>query len=52
MVLIGGILATLLGVGWAATCFGLFWPGTYYAFVVGIMAIIQGRNSWAKTPSG
>jgi predicted Zn finger-like uncharacterized protein len=44
MVLIGGILALVVGLSWAASCFGLLWPGTYYAFVVGIMAIIKGAQ--------
>jgi hypothetical protein len=48
LVLIGGIFATLTGaslliVG-AASCVGLLWPGTYYALVLGIMAIIRGAN--------
>ncbi len=48
MTLVGGILATLLGL-WllligAFTWLFLFWPGTYYSLVVGIMAIIKGSQ--------
>jgi hypothetical protein len=48
MTLVGGILATLLGV-WllvigAFTCVLLFWPGTYYSIVLGILAIIKGAQ--------
>jgi hypothetical protein len=41
MMLIGGILALLVGISWAATCVGLIIPMTYYSFVLGIMAIVQ-----------
>jgi hypothetical protein len=48
MVLIGGIFALLTGVSLllmgAASCVGLLWPGTYYALVLGIMAIVRGAN--------
>jgi hypothetical protein len=48
MTLVGGILAVLLGL-WLLfvgvfTCLFLFWPGTYYSLVVGIMAIIKGSQ--------
>jgi hypothetical protein len=48
MTLVGGILAVLLGL-WllmigAFTCVFLFWPGTYYSLVVGILAIIKGSQ--------
>jgi hypothetical protein len=42
MTLVGGILALVHALGWMATCFGFFWPGTYYSLVLGIMAIIKG----------
>jgi predicted Zn finger-like uncharacterized protein len=54
MILIGGILATLYAVIWflyigiiGATSMGIglvccFWPGPYYALVLGIMGIIKG----------
>jgi hypothetical protein len=46
MMLIGGILATLLGLGLSvgsgfACC---LWPGTYYSLVLGIMAIVRASN--------
>jgi hypothetical protein len=41
MTLIGGILALLWGLICAATCVLLVWPGTYYSFVLGIMAIVK-----------
>jgi predicted Zn finger-like uncharacterized protein len=56
MVLIGGILATLYGVGVLAYfgVIGVFtmgvgllcclWPGPYYSLVVGIMAIVKGTR--------
>jgi hypothetical protein len=48
MTLIGGILATIHGLAMlvfgAFTCFCLFWPGTYYSIVLGIMAIIKGSQ--------
>jgi hypothetical protein len=48
MTLIGGILATINGLAMlvfgAFTCFCLFWPGTYYAIVLGILAIIKGSQ--------
>jgi hypothetical protein len=48
MVLIGGIFALLTGVSLLMvglfSCVGLLWPGTYYALVLGIMAIIRGAN--------
>jgi hypothetical protein len=44
MMLVGGILAVLHGVGWAVSVIGLCWPGTYYSFVFGIMAIIKGSQ--------
>jgi hypothetical protein len=50
MTLIGGILATILGltllasIG-ASTCgFGCLWPGFYYSIVVGILAIVKGSS--------
>ncbi len=48
MTLVGGILATLLGL-WllilgALTCIFLAWPGTYYSLVLGILAIIKGAQ--------
>jgi hypothetical protein len=46
MVLIGGILALLYAVGLIAGSLGalLCWPGTYYALVLGIMAITKGSQ--------
>lgn len=44
MMLVGGILAVLHGLGWAISFVGLCWPGTYYSFVVGLMAIIKGSH--------
>src|SRR5262249_47041308 len=44
MILVGGILACLIGVAWSATCVGLFLPGTYYSFGLGIMAIIKASD--------
>jgi hypothetical protein len=41
MMLIGGILALLTGITWAATCIGLVIPMTYYSFVLGVMAIVK-----------
>ena len=48
MVLIGGIFALLTGVSFLMagifSCVGLLWPGTYYALVLGIMAVVRGAN--------
>jgi hypothetical protein len=44
MMLVGGILALLHGVGWAVSVVGLCWPGTYYSFVMGVMAIVKGSQ--------
>jgi hypothetical protein len=41
MTMIGGILALLWGLSFAASCVMLAWPGTYYSFVLGIMAIVR-----------
>lgn len=42
MTLVGGIFGILMGLALAVTCYGLIWPGTYYSFVMGIMAVIKG----------
>jgi predicted Zn finger-like uncharacterized protein len=44
MVLIGGILALLFAAVWVISVIGLCWPGTYYALVLGILAIIKGMQ--------
>src|SRR5262249_16936769 len=50
MMLIGGIWALAHGIiggillALGTCCFGLLWPGTYYAIVLGIMAIIKGSK--------
>jgi predicted Zn finger-like uncharacterized protein len=46
MTLVGGILATLLGVGLTLGGFPVccFWPGTYFSLVMGIMAIVKGAD--------
>ncbi len=48
MVLVGGIMALLYGLAGlgfgVASCVGLLWPGIYYSFVLGIMALIKGIN--------
>jgi hypothetical protein len=41
MTLAGGIIALLWGTAFAASCILLIWPGTYYSFVLGIMAVVQ-----------
>src|SRR5262249_4024997 len=43
MTLVGGILATIIGLAWlpALVC---FWPGGIYSIVLGIMAIIKGSK--------
>jgi hypothetical protein len=46
MILVGGILACIWGMG--STLLSGFacclWPGAYYGFVMGIMAIVRGSN--------
>jgi predicted Zn finger-like uncharacterized protein len=43
MMLISGILAILIFLGWSgATC--CLWPGGYYSLVMGILAIIKGAQ--------
>jgi predicted Zn finger-like uncharacterized protein len=46
MTLVGGILATLLGVGMTLGGFPVccLWPGTYFSLVMGIMAIVKGAE--------
>jgi hypothetical protein len=46
MALVGGILATLLGVGLTLGGFPVccLWPGTYFSLVMGIMAIVKGAQ--------
>jgi hypothetical protein len=44
MTLVGGIFATIFGIVLMMTCFGLFWPGTYYTMVAGIMCIVKGSQ--------
>jgi hypothetical protein len=41
MMMIGGIIALLLGTIEVFTCFMLAWPGTYYNLALGIMAIVR-----------
>jgi hypothetical protein len=41
MMLLGGIVALLYGLLWAASIVGLCWPGTYYSFVFGVIAIVK-----------
>ena len=41
MTLAGGIWALLWGSAWVLSCIGLAWPGTYYSFVLGVMAIVR-----------
>ena len=55
MQLIGGILALLYGMGWAFSLVGLCWPGTYYSFVLGILAIVKasqllGERAYSLAP--
>jgi predicted Zn finger-like uncharacterized protein len=58
MTLIGGIYGCLHAVGLMCTIYGLCWPGTYYALVMGIMAIVKGsqllgqRGYEQEPPSG
>ena len=46
MTLVGGIMATLLGVGLTLGGFPVccLWPGTYFSLVMGIMAIVKGAE--------
>jgi predicted Zn finger-like uncharacterized protein len=44
MTLAGGILATLIGALFSASCFLLVWPGTYYSLVSGILNIVKGAQ--------
>ena len=44
MTLAGGIVATLIGTAYAASCFLLVWPGTYYSLVSGILNIVKGSQ--------
>jgi hypothetical protein len=52
MMLVGGILAVLVFLSWAATCFGLIWPGIYFELVVGIMAIVRAANMLGRDDQG
>jgi hypothetical protein len=50
MTLIGGIYALVHGLGFVAGSFlwCCLWPGTYYAIVMGILAIIKGSQLLGK----
>jgi hypothetical protein len=54
MTLIGGIVATLVGLNWLVlgglSSMGLccLWPGGYYSIVIGILAIIKGSQLLGK----
>ncbi len=50
MTLVGGIVAVLVALVLACTCVGLFWPGTYFSLVCGILCIIKGAQ--LLSPSG
>jgi hypothetical protein len=52
MMLVGGILGVLVFLLWAATCFGLVWPGIYFELVVGIMAIVRAANMLGRDDQG
>jgi hypothetical protein len=52
MMLVGGIWAILVFLGFAASCIGLVWPGIWYELVVGILAIIRGANTLGKNDQG
>jgi hypothetical protein len=41
MTMAGGVVALLVGAGLALSCIGLAWPGTYYSFVLGVMAVLK-----------
>lgn len=55
MTLVGGIAALLLSFGFAASCVLLVWPGTYYSFILGIVACVRsarllGDNAYLAPP--
>lgn len=54
MLLVGGILALLLVLSWAAgtICFIFLWPPIYLELVVGILAIIRGTNMINRDDQG
>ena len=52
MMLVGGILGVLTFLGWAATCFGLVWPGVYFELVVAILLIVRGSNMLNRDDQG
>src|SRR5262249_17992550 len=49
MMLVGGILAVLHGFAWAVSIVGLCWPGTYYSFVFGVLAIVKASRLLSET---
>jgi hypothetical protein len=52
MTLVGGILGLVFCVAFAATCFGLLWPGTYYSLVMGVLATVKGAQLLGPRPAG
>ncbi len=64
MTLIGGIYALVLGLSlilaavFGTACFGCLYPGIYYSFVVGVLAIVKGskllgkNDRYEKAPQG
>ncbi|HKB04682.1 MAG TPA: DUF4339 domain-containing protein [Gemmataceae bacterium] len=52
MMMVGGIIAIIVFLSWAATCFGLVWPGIYFGLVVGIMAIVRAANMLGRDDQG
>jgi GYF domain 2 len=52
MMMVGGIFAIIVFLSYAATCFGLVWPGIYFELVVGIMAIVRAANMLGRDDQG
>lgn len=49
---IGGGVALLVAMTWAATCVGLAWPGTYYSAVLGFLAVFRAASLRPPSPRG
>ena len=45
----GGVCAIGVGFGLTITFFGLLWPGTYYSYLLGIIAIYRGATMRNRT---
>ena len=46
---VGGVVALSVGFGLTITLIGLLWPGTYYSYLVGLIAIYKGATMMSRS---